>query len=33
MAFIQLAARRFIRNGLRWREAAESRLYLWGLKT
>jgi glycosyltransferase involved in cell wall biosynthesis len=33
MAFIQLAARRSMRDGLRCLEAAGSRLYHWGLKT
>jgi hypothetical protein len=32
MAFIQLAARRSMRDGLRCLEAAGSRLYHWGLK-
>ncbi len=33
MAFIQLAARRSMRDGLRCLEAMGSRLYHWGLKT
>jgi len=33
MAFIQLAARRSMRDGLRCLEAVGSRLYHWGLKT
>lgn len=33
MAFIQLAARRSMRDGLRCLEAAGSRLYHWGLKS
>ncbi|AMD93092.1 hypothetical protein AXF15_08270 [Desulfomicrobium orale DSM 12838] len=32
MAFIQLAARRSMRDGLRCLEAAGNRLYHWGLK-
>lgn len=32
MAFIQLAARRSMRDGLRCLSAAGSRLYPWGLK-
>jgi hypothetical protein len=32
MAFIQLAARRSMRDGLRCLEAASKRLYHWGLK-
>lgn len=32
MAFIQLAARRSMRDGLRCLEAVGSRLYHWGLK-
>lgn len=33
MAFIQLAARRSMRDGLRCLEAAGNRLYHWGLKS
>ena len=32
MAFIQLAARRSMRDGMRYLEAGGSRLYHWGLK-